>query len=57
MGWIHCSYDADRRDEGRGVIAGVLIFGRHTVFLTRNFTSSLAAKRVGCYDVGNQSPR
>lgn len=53
MGWIHCSCDADRRDEGRGVIAGVLIFGRHTVSLTRNFTSSSAAKRVGCYNVGN----
>lgn len=34
MGWIHYSYDADRRDEARGVITGVIIFGRHALSLT-----------------------
>lgn len=57
MGWRHYSHDADRRDEARGVITGVIIFGRHTLSLTRNLMSSSAAKHFGCYDVGNQSPQ
>lgn len=57
MGWRHYSHDADRRDEARGVITGVIIFGRRTLSLTRNLMSSSAAKHFGCYDVGNQSPQ
>lgn len=57
MGWIHYSYDADRRDEARGVITSMIIFGRHTLSLTRNLTSSSAAHQIGCYDVGSQTPK
>lgn len=41
MGWIHYSYDADRRDEARGVITGV-IFGRHALSLTRKSHDQLS---------------
>lgn len=50
MGWIHYSYTADRRDDARGVITGVIIFDRHTVSLTWILTPSSAAKHIGCYN-------